>query len=125
MAEVACRCLTDEQLRSFIRVFQDCQTGGCLAGKAGLAKALRQVAIVPTETEIDMMLLDVADRDRIDQIDFIIVIYYFMRGAYTSDELNRVFEVFDEDRDGKIPIETTRNVLRGSNIRSRTSTSMR
>jgi Ca2+-binding EF-hand superfamily protein len=113
MAAPVCRCVTDDQLRSFRRAFKRYQTGDCLPGRAALAKALREVGVLPTETEIDRMLLDVADPQRIDLIDFVIVIYYFLRGADTDEELIRSFAIFDEDRDGKIPIETSEEVLRG------------
>ena len=68
------------------------------------------VGIVPTQEELRAMLTEINNED-VSISDFILVSYYFLRGADTRDELIRAFAVFDEDNDGKIDVETIRNIL--------------
>jgi Ca2+-binding EF-hand superfamily protein len=49
--------------------------------------------------------------DLLDFTTVVIIIYYFLRGADTTEELVRAFAVFDDDRDGLIPTEVARQVL--------------
>ena len=103
--------LSREQLRSFKRAFDHCDKNndGQLTHEEFIS-ALRMVGIVPTQEELRAMLTEI-NNDDVSISDFILVSYYFLRGADTRDELIRAFAVFDEDNDGKIDVETIRNIL--------------
>jgi calmodulin len=106
-----CPCLTDEQLRRFKSVFiHHAGSDGQTVPRNIFPQALRDVGIVPTREELDAMLQDIHE-DSLDLIDFVILIYYFLRGADTTEEVIRAFAVFDRDGDGLIPVDTAKEVL--------------
>ena len=39
------------------------------------------------------------------------MIYYFLRGADTREELIKAFAVFDKDKDGLIDVQTAKDIL--------------
>ena len=104
-------CLSDDQLRSFRRAFEhyDKDKDGKVDIE-GFRKALEMVGIMPTRDEFEAMCNDVGS-DTITLVDFIAVIYYFLRGADTQEELIKAFSVFDKDNDGLIDVDTAREIL--------------
>jgi calcium-binding protein CML len=113
MSASVCDCLTDDQLREFIRVFQyyDRDKDGFLARPEFLS-ALKLIGIVPTAEELEAMHADIG-RDAASLADFISVIYYFLRGTETAAELIRAFAIFDRDGDGRLPVGRASEILRG------------
>ena len=106
-----CECFSDDQLRSFRRAFKNYEqkkTG--ILNFDDLPKALKLVGIFPTPEELKGMKADLGD-SQLDLLEFISLIYYFLRGADTTEELIRAFSVFDKDHDGKIPIDDARSIL--------------
>lgn len=103
--------ITRDQLRSFKRAFDHCDKNhdGQLTQEE-LVSALKIVGIVPTQEDLRSMLHEVKSEEASIE-DFILVAYYFLRGADTREELIKAFAVFDEDGDGKIDVETIRNIL--------------
>ncbi|OHT02450.1 EF hand family protein [Tritrichomonas foetus] len=106
-----CECFSDDQLRSFQRAFShyDKEKTGVL-NLDDLQKALKIIGIVPTQEELNGMKIDLGNAP-LDILEFISLIYYFLRGSDTQEELIRAFAVFDEDNDGKIPAETAEQIL--------------
>ena len=106
-----CECFSDDQLRSFQRAFShyDKDKDGVLAVE-DLPKALKVIGIIPTQEELNGMLVDLGDSP-LDVLEFISLIYFFLRGADSREELIRAFAVFDEDHDGKIPADTVSQIL--------------
>lgn len=106
-----CECFSDDQLRSFRRAFNhfDRKKNDNMDFD-DLPKALKLVGIIPTRDELQSMKQDVGDSP-LDLLEFISLIYYFLRGADTKEELIRAFSVFDEDHDGKIPVNEATQIL--------------
>lgn len=106
-----CECFSDDQLRSFRRAFNhfDRKKNDNMDFD-DLPKALKLVGIIPTPDELQSMKQDVGDSP-LDLLEFISLIYYFLRGADTKEELIRAFSVFDEDHDGKIPVNEATQIL--------------
>jgi Ca2+-binding EF-hand superfamily protein len=111
MADEACGSLSDEQLKLFAGEFERLQHGKPVNGREELATLMRQVGLRPTEEELGEMIEDVPNPQKIDLPDFIILVYYFLRGTDSADDLIRAFSVFDADDSGKIPSDTARAVL--------------
>jgi Ca2+-binding EF-hand superfamily protein len=108
---IACPTLTDQQLTTFKSTFiHYAGSDGKTIPRSTFSNALRSIGIVPTREELNSMLQDIRG-DSLDFIDFVILIYYFLRGADTTEEVIRAFAVFDEDKDGLISIETAKQVL--------------
>lgn len=106
-----CECFTDDQLRSFRRAFKHFeQNKSGIINFEDLPKALKLVGISPTQEELKGMKTDLGD-SQLDLLEFISLIYYFLRGADTREELIRAFSVFDKDHDGKIPIDEAKQIL--------------
>ncbi|OHT01607.1 Calmodulin [Tritrichomonas foetus] len=78
-----------------------------------LPKALKAIGIViTTEDFINIQNTVIADEQAcIDLPEFISIIYYFLRATDTQEELIRAFAVFDNDHDGKIPIDAMTQIL--------------
>jgi Ca2+-binding EF-hand superfamily protein len=111
MSRPVCDCLTDDQLKSFKRAFdhRDKDQDGHV-NRDEFKAALKLVGIIPTDDEFRAMLEDIG-KESIDLLDFVSVIYYFLRGADSREELIRAFAVFDKAGDGKIPVETAVQIL--------------
>ena len=111
MSEPVCECLTDGQLRAFKRAFEELdESKSGYIDAEGFKKALRKVGINPTNEEFTAMLQDI-DNEKISLTDFVSVIYYFLRGADTKEELYRAFAVFDKDGFGTIPRDDVIQIL--------------
>lgn len=106
-----CECLSDEQLRSFKRAFEhyDKDKDGSI-DENEFKSALKMVGIIPTSDELQAMLMDINSKT-ITLVDFVAVIYYFLRGADTREELIKAFAVFDKDKDGLIEVQTAKDIL--------------
>lgn len=102
--------ITDDQLRSFQKAFQRYDKDkDDLIDTEEVKKALRALGIVPTDEEFEAMQYDL--HEKVDVSSFIAVVYYFLRGADSQEELIRAFAVFDNDHDGKIPVDTAIQIL--------------
>lgn len=111
MSKPVCECLSDEQLRSFKRAFDhyDKDKDGSIDAN-DFKSALKMVGIIPTSDELEAMLQDI-NNEKITLVDFVAVIYYFLRGADTREELIKAFAVFDKDKDGLIDVQTAKDIL--------------
>ncbi|KAK8885570.1 Calmodulin-like protein 4 [Tritrichomonas musculus] len=106
-----CECFSDDKLRSFRRAFKHYeQKKSGILNFEDLPKALLLVGISPTSEELNGMKADLGDAE-LDLLEFISLIYYFLRGADTTEELIRAFSVFDRDHDGKIKADEARKIL--------------
>ena len=103
--------ISQDQIHIFKRAFERCDKDkdGSIDTDEFLA-ALSMVGVYPSQEEIRAMMNEVPS-DRIGIEDFIFVLYYYLRGADTAEELTKAFSVFDEDGDGKIDVETARSIL--------------
>lgn len=111
MSNKVSKCISDEQLRSFRRAFEHYdKDGDGIVDEKGFRHALTMVGICPTEEELNSMKEDIGSEE-IHLVDFIAVIYYFLRGADTQEELIKAFAVFDKNKDGEIDADTARNIL--------------
>lgn len=106
-----CEIFNDDQLRSFRRAFKHFeQNKSGIMNFDDLPKALKLIGISPTQAELKGMKSDLGD-SQLDLLEFISLIYYFLRGADTREELIRAFSVFDKDNDGKIPVDEAKQIL--------------
>jgi Ca2+-binding EF-hand superfamily protein len=82
-------CLKDDQIRSFSRVFRfsNKDSDGYLIRDEFL-EALQLVGLVPTATEREPIVEGVPG-PRITIEDFVAVLYFFLRGAESGDDLSR------------------------------------
>jgi Ca2+-binding EF-hand superfamily protein len=112
MVEVDPKGFTDQQLKIYKRVFDHFQKDDCISGRAVFVKALKYAGIVPTYDQIEAMRRDLPDPDRITAVDFLIVVFYYLRGLETTEELIRAFAVFDPDRTGKVSTEAAMSILK-------------
>jgi Ca2+-binding EF-hand superfamily protein len=105
-------CLNDNQIRSFVRAFQfvDKDSDGYLSRQEFL-EALQMVGIGPTATERESIFEDVPG-PRITIEDFVAVLYFFLRGAESAEDLSRAFIVFDDDHTGMIAVKKATQILK-------------
>lgn len=65
--------------------------------------ALKCLDFVPTPTEAELNSMCVSDSVEIE--DFVMIIYWYMRGMGTRQQLADAFEQFDTNKDGKVPFD--------------------
>lgn len=112
MESVPCECLTDRQLISFQKAFNHYADSGTFSiSKEDFPKALKMVGIRPSESEIREMIDEIGEENPIDLCEFIICIYYYLRGADTQEELIKAFKIFDTKNEGKLPSTTITQIL--------------
>lgn len=104
------KVLTASQVHAFKQAFDGHVENDNTLSRTEFAEALKMVGIIPTADELQAMLDDIAT-ERITLLDFISVIYHFLRECDTQDELIRAISVFDRDGDGKIDVDTAISVL--------------
>jgi Ca2+-binding EF-hand superfamily protein len=109
--DVECGSISDAKLRSYKEEFDRFQRGKAIKGAQGLESMMERVGLYPTAEELEEMLADVPNPQKIKFPDFVLLIYHFLRGADSADDLIRAFAVFDADHSGKIPTETAHAVL--------------
>jgi Ca2+-binding EF-hand superfamily protein len=113
MSKTVLPCFTDHQLRSFRKEFLACDSR-----KTGKLKpeefhtALVHLGVIPAKEEFTAMLNEMGS-DGIDLPHFVMVLYYFVRGADKPAELQRALSVFDQDRDGRLAVNVVKDILRG------------
>jgi Ca2+-binding EF-hand superfamily protein len=109
--KTAVASLSDQQLRSFRNAFNRfVEPGEASVAQEKFSQVMRLIGIIPTPPELEAMLLEIPG-DSFNFTDLVIILYYFLRGADTTEELVRAFAIFDPDHDGLIPIETARHIL--------------
>jgi Ca2+-binding EF-hand superfamily protein len=115
-------CFTDQQLAAFKRVFERCDTDNDeFLSPDQFLEALRALGMVPNQEDFHAMLQDLnqgAEPDQDDQLSidlagFIKVLYYYTRGADTTEDLISAFAVFDPGKTGKITIDNAKSILGG------------
>jgi Ca2+-binding EF-hand superfamily protein len=109
--EVDPKGFTDKQLKVYKRVFDHFQKDGHVSGRDVFVKALKHAGIVPAFDQIEPMLSDMPNRDRITAVDFLIVVFYHLRGLETTEELIRAFAVFDPGGTGMVSTEAATSIL--------------
>jgi Ca2+-binding EF-hand superfamily protein len=112
MVDQVCPCLSDDQIRSFIRAFRftDHDSDGYLTREEFL-QALEVVGVVPTESEQISIFEDIPET-RITIEDFVAVLYYFLRGNESAEDLSRAFIVFDDNHTGLISVDKATQILK-------------
>lgn len=107
--------ITDNQLRTFQAAFDhyDKSKQGMISIN-DISKALKLIGIIITYDDLQNMLsssLIDEETQLFDFPEFVSIIYYYLRGADTQEELIRAFSSFDTDHDGKIPIGLMSDIL--------------
>ena len=105
--------ISDEERRLFKENFDafDTTGDGRLSVKE-LATALRSVGFHMTEKDAEGLHSE-ADRDGSGYIDFnefLGLIVSHMKEPYTKEELMEAFNIFDEDRNGRVSAQELKNV---------------
>lgn len=107
--------LTDNQLKAFQQAFVRCDKSqqGSISIQ-DLPKALKQVGIIINYDDLQNILASSAVNENeqlFDFPEFVSIIYFFLRGSDTQEELIRAFASFDTDNDGKIPTGLMSDIL--------------
>lgn len=107
--------ISDEQLKCFQQTFahSDKDKDGKI-NQDEFKKALKNIGIIPTPEELQGMLKDF-NGEYIDIYRFSFILYHYIRGADSQEELIRAFSVFDPNGQGFITTDNVRNIL--SNLR--------
>jgi Ca2+-binding EF-hand superfamily protein len=111
-------CFTDQQLLAYKKEFERCDgdRDGSLT-RSEFESALRHLGIPPLVTDLAEMYKDLnpeggrGDEISINLVNFIRLIYYYVRAADTTDDLICAFAVFDQNRDGTVSVNDAKYIL--------------
>lgn len=81
--------------------------------------AIKCLDFVPTPTESEFASICTSDSVQIE--DFLMIIYWYMRGMGTRRQLIDAFERLDTDKDGKVSFDVITKIMAGHRNGSRSS----
>lgn len=102
---------SDEQYLQINTVFKShiSQKGHRHLNREQMKEAIRELELIPAPTDIELDQMCTSDHVSVEQ--FTLVIYWFLRGYGTHDELIEAFKAFDTEKKGRIPYNQLISIL--------------